>query len=862
MAIAAPADDPNDGDGLFAGRYRLIAILKRGGMGVTYRAWDTRLRMPVVIKMPNESSRSDGAAMQRFAREIEAMLLLEHDHIVPIGNHGNEDGCPFVVMPYLPGGSLADMRRRDKNGSVQPQLPGTLPLWLPSVASALDFIHGRGLLHRDVKPGNIFFDGFWNAFLGDFGIAKVVDDSGSVPKGETLTATMAAIGTPEYMAPELFRPKAVPDSRSDQYGLAVTVYEMLAGQKPFTGSVAHIVIEHCTMPVPPLASRTQGLPASLCAAVEKALAKWPEDRFKTCGEFATAALRDVLPSQREPNMARLLCPSCSTILRMPTSAGGKVGKCPNCKAEMRIAKDLSALWLGGEEDGNRAALSGQQFQTVVFEPAAGEPQPLIDDPAASPPIKAILPRRQLAWIIAPMLAAVALSMIAGLLSHMRWKAQHERQVAALIAEQTARSQAAEGEWQKKVAAAEERIAVVTLAKREADEQIKELRDDVKQLEAMVAENEARVAEVRVGEEVAMESEDEEMAAEPSAETEEVNGHQNPMHDAVAGSQSAPGTEILTAEVFHDLAQRHGRGGGANSVNIELDLKRYSTFSSEAVALLRIGYSQLAIVGTTSLSDDQAEVLGKTKGTLNLDCVTMLTDKQAASLARHEGILYLNGLTTISDVQAENFAKRSGSARKPSRLSLNGLATLSDQQARSLAKHSGYLYLDGVAALTDKQAADLGMHAGCLSLDGLTTLSDAQAESLAMHKSTSKKIPGMLSLDGLRSISDRQAQALALSKGQLHLNGLTSLTDAQAEALAMREGLLGLDGLTSLTDRQADAFAAHTGTLHLDGLTELTDRHADALAKHRRGNVTLTRNKLTMSEQAWVRLRANGLVIFH
>ena len=122
------------------GRYRLIAELGVGGMGVTYRAWDTATGIPVVVKMPRRDVRHDSAAMQRFAREIEAMLATPLESVVPITDHGDDNGCPFVAMRFLPGGSLADYRRRDEAGHPIRNPPGMLHFWLPGVAAALDHI--------------------------------------------------------------------------------------------------------------------------------------------------------------------------------------------------------------------------------------------------------------------------------------------------------------------------------------------------------------------------------------------------------------------------------------------------------------------------------------------------------------------------------------------------------------------------------------------------------------------------------------------------------------------------------------------------------------------------------------------------
>ena len=364
---------------LVHGRYRLIAKLGAGGMGVTYRAWDTAAGIPVVVKMPRREVRQDTAATQRFAREIDSMLAFQHEAIVPITDHGNDDGCPFVAMRFLPGGSLADYRRWDEAGNPIRNPPGMLHFWRPGVAAALDHIHARGMLHRDVKPGNIFLDGFLKPYLGDFGIAKIIDESGGLMKEQTLTGTAMVVGTQEYMAPELFRPRSKPDGRVDQYALAVTVYEMLAGEKPFKGDRAHIIVEHASLNAPPLAAKVPGLPQRLCAAVEKGLAKNAADRFATCREFAAAVVADLAPLAPEPDTVRLLCPGCKNILKLPQKAAGKTGRCPRCRAAMDVAADLGSLWLEAEERGGGtdkvvAPTTAGTFQPEKPELASGSTQ--------------------------------------------------------------------------------------------------------------------------------------------------------------------------------------------------------------------------------------------------------------------------------------------------------------------------------------------------------------------------------------------------------------------------------------------------------------------------------------------------------
>jgi formylglycine-generating enzyme required for sulfatase activity/serine/threonine protein kinase len=374
-----PERNPNRDDLIgqtIAGRYRTISRLGAGGMGTAYRAWDEQDGVPVVIKIPKKVFLEDPKFAERFHREIRLLQGLKHPHIVPIVDVGTHEGLPFVVMRFLPGGSLSNRRLRDDQGKVRPNPPGMLHLWLPAVAEALDYVHSQGVVHRDVKPANIFFDASWGAYLGDFGIAKVVEESDTFEKEHTLTATHMGIGTQEYMCPEQFTPKAVIDGRADQYALAVMAYEMLAGTRPFTGATAHLIVEVTTQAAPRLDRQRSGLPSSLVQAVHRGLAKRPQERFGTCREFADEVLRDVPPLADEPDIARLLCPKCSNILRLPVAAAGRKGKCPKCQTEMKVAEDLGALWLLDEARRQRKAKSqagvastGSDEEGVEDEPA-------------------------------------------------------------------------------------------------------------------------------------------------------------------------------------------------------------------------------------------------------------------------------------------------------------------------------------------------------------------------------------------------------------------------------------------------------------------------------------------------------------
>lgn len=343
---------------LLGGTYRVLARLGAGGMGVAYRAWDTERGLPVVVKIPKRALLEDPKFAERFNREIRMLQGISHPQVVPILDVGEYERMPYVVMRFLPGGSLANRRRHNSEGQPTANPPGMLHLWLPQIAEALDHVHGLGIVHRDVKPENIFFDAHWGTFLGDFGIAKIVEESGAFSRDQTLTVTSMAIGTQQYMAPEQFQPKADVDGRTDQYALAVTVYEVLSGERPFRGETSNLIVEIMTTPAPSLADRRPKLPSSLVAAVQRALSKQPGERFGSCQGFVDAVLADVKELPDEPDIARLMCPNCGNILKLRPDAAGRKGNCPKCRAEMKVARDLESLWVVSEDGGRTGVDTG------------------------------------------------------------------------------------------------------------------------------------------------------------------------------------------------------------------------------------------------------------------------------------------------------------------------------------------------------------------------------------------------------------------------------------------------------------------------------------------------------------------------
>jgi len=259
-------------------RYVIERELGRGGMAVVYLANDVKHGRHVAVKvlLPELAATLGG---DRFLQEVRVTANLQHPHILALYDSGEADGLLYYVMPYVEGESLRDRLKREKQLPVQDALRIA-----EQAASALDFAHRHDVIHRDIKPENILLhEG--EAMVADFGIALAVTAAG----GERLTETGLSIGTPEYMSPEQVAGERTIDARSDIYSLACVLYEMLAGQPPFTGATAQAVLaRHVTDPVPPIGTVRPGVSAAVAAAVTKALEKAPADRFRSVSEFVDA----------------------------------------------------------------------------------------------------------------------------------------------------------------------------------------------------------------------------------------------------------------------------------------------------------------------------------------------------------------------------------------------------------------------------------------------------------------------------------------------------------------------------------------------------------------------------------------------
>ena len=342
-----PADIPSRLLALIGDRYRIERELGRGGMATVYLARDLRHDRPVALKVIHlELSAVLG---ERFHREIRLAASLGHPHILTVHDSGEAEGLLWYTMPVVEGESLRQRLKRE----------GALPLEEAvrigrSVAEALDFAHNKGVVHRDIKPENILLFG-GEPMVADFGIALAVNATDQ----ERLTLTGLSLGTPAYMSPEQALGDTRVDRRSDLYSLGCVVYEMLAGEPPYTGPTPQaIVAKRLTEPPPPLGA-LRDVPEALEQAIQTALARSPADRFATGRDFAQAlvqaavAPRGTTPSQLEATAAR-----------------GRSRRWPALAALLVVAVGAALGWMALQR--GTAPLSASQLAVLPFAvPAAG-----------------------------------------------------------------------------------------------------------------------------------------------------------------------------------------------------------------------------------------------------------------------------------------------------------------------------------------------------------------------------------------------------------------------------------------------------------------------------------------------------------
>jgi serine/threonine protein kinase/ligand-binding sensor domain-containing protein len=259
------------------GAYQIVEQIGQGGMATVFKAYQPSVDRYVAIKILPSHLTEDESFVGRFTREARTLARLEHPHILPVYDYGEQEGTTYLVMRYVEAGTLKDLITQEG-----PMEPAKAARVMDQVGRALDHAHGQGVVHRDIKPSNILIDEQGNIFLTDFGIAKLVADTAQ------FTASGAIIGTPAYMSPEQSMGQPV-DHRCDIYSLGVVLYELVTGRVPFEAETPlAVLLKHINDPLPLPRQIKPDLPEAVERAILKAMAKAPEDRFQSAGAMIDA----------------------------------------------------------------------------------------------------------------------------------------------------------------------------------------------------------------------------------------------------------------------------------------------------------------------------------------------------------------------------------------------------------------------------------------------------------------------------------------------------------------------------------------------------------------------------------------------
>ncbi len=267
--------------GRLVGRYQLQQLLGTGGTARVYRALDQSLKRDVAVKILNDDALLDPEFIQRFDREARTLAGLRHSNIVQIYDYGQQDGLNYIVTQFIPGQTLEE-ELDGLNARGQRMATDKVIQTLTQISSALDYAHAQGIVHRDIKPGNVIRDSSGDAVLTDFGIAK------AAVGGEGVTQVGTVIGTPAYLSPQQAQGTSL-SAASDIYALGILAYELLTGRAPFEDdNPMSVLLDHVQTPPPAPSTLRPDLPVAVDQAVLKALAKDPSARFPSAGAFVRA----------------------------------------------------------------------------------------------------------------------------------------------------------------------------------------------------------------------------------------------------------------------------------------------------------------------------------------------------------------------------------------------------------------------------------------------------------------------------------------------------------------------------------------------------------------------------------------------
>ena len=343
-----------------ADRYEVLRELGAGGMGWVFLGRDVALDRKVAIKVIAPQLATESNARERFLREARTVAKLRHPNIVAVHAAGDTDGILYFVMEYVEGESLRDFLARETRCD-----DAHAARILIDLAEALEYAHQQGVIHRDVKPENVLLDKTTGrALLTDFGVARAFGAAGG-DADDTRTGTGFVIGSPRYMSPEQAAGERTLDGRSDVYSLGLVGYEMYAGAAPFSGSSPMAVLtKQLTERPVPLAERSQVVPPHIAAAIDRALAKDPNERWRTAAEFA-AALMGTGTAALSPNGTTATGAATRARTRWPLIAG----------AAAVVAVAASALLWWNGRDGVPAGVDPRKsFLVTPFEVLGGDPQ--------------------------------------------------------------------------------------------------------------------------------------------------------------------------------------------------------------------------------------------------------------------------------------------------------------------------------------------------------------------------------------------------------------------------------------------------------------------------------------------------------